>query len=89
MKTYREGEFVVINGRKTKILKVYTDKAFGDKLMYRVKVPQYSNIKNSPLTTAIRTVDENTNELRPLQSSDYIMEKGGLTSSFNYTIGGL
>ena len=71
------GDLVTINGRKTKILSAYTDKAFGDKTVYKVTVPQYPDIKRSPMTTSIYTRDEATGELRKIQRSDYVMEQGG------------
>ena len=44
------GDFVTIDGRKTKILDAYTDKSFGTKTIYLVNVPIYQGVKNSPMT---------------------------------------
>ena len=74
---FKTGDWTIINGRKTKILNAYTDKAFGEKTVYKVTVPQYPDMKRSPMTTSIYIKDEQTGELRKIQRSDYVMENGG------------
>ena len=71
------GDWVTINGRKTKILNAYTDKAFGDRVVYKVNVPMYPDMKRSSMTTAIYTRDDSTGELRKIQRSDYVLKDGG------------
>ena len=62
----KTGDFININGRKTKVLDAYTDKAFGTKTVYRVNVPQYANIKNSPMTKSIYIKDDESGEFRKI-----------------------
>ena len=78
------GSMIIYKGRKTKILDAYKDKAFGDRMVYRVNTPIYENIKNSPMTKTIITQDEN-GEYRKIERSDYVdrMAKGGEISEQN------
>ena len=73
------GSMIIYKGRKTKILDAYKDKAFGDRMVYRVNTPMYENIKNSPMTKTIITQDEN-GEYRKIERSDYVdkMASGGM-----------
>jgi len=78
------GSMITYKGRKTKILDAYKDKAFGDRMVYKVNTPLYENIKNSPMTKTIITQDEN-GEYRKIERSDYVdkMAKGGEISEQN------
>jgi hypothetical protein len=72
------GDFVNINGRKTKILDTYTDKSFGTKTIYLVNVPMYEGVKNSPMTKGRYIIDDETNQLRKIERKDYVMADGGM-----------
>jgi len=72
------GDFVTINGRKTKILDTYTDKSFGTKTIYLVNVPLYEGVKNSPMTKGRYIKDDETNELRKIERKDFVMADGGI-----------
>jgi len=66
------GDFVTINGRKTKILDTYTDKSFGTKTIYLVNVPIYEGVKNSPMTKSRYIKDDQTGELRKIEKKDFV-----------------
>jgi hypothetical protein len=72
------GDFVNINGRKTKILDTYTDKSFGTKTIYLVNVPMYEGVKKSPMTKGRYIIDDETNQLRKIERKDYVMADGGM-----------
>ena len=72
------GDFININGRKTKVLDAYKDKAFGTKTVYKVNVPQYPTLKNSPMTKSIYIKDEENGEFRKIERKDYVMADGGM-----------